>query len=80
MYKTEAHRSRRGQDGVGLMVSVGPAALDVCTASATKDYMTIHGWQTSVLDKLFCHYVPVASDSSIFHYYVYRSPTSMPFG
>ena len=27
-----------------------------------------------------CLYVPVASDSSIFHYYVYRPPTSMMFG
>ena len=27
-----------------------------------------------------CLYIPVASDSSIFHYYVYRSPTSIIFG
>ena len=33
-----------------------------------------------VLDKLLCHCVPVASDSSIFHCYVCRPPTSMLFG
>ena len=33
-----------------------------------------------LLDKLFCHCIPVASDSSIFHYYVHRPPTSMLFG
>ena len=27
-----------------------------------------------------CHYIPVVSDSSIFHFYVYRPPTSMLFG
>ena len=34
----------------------------------------------SSINKLFCHCVPVVSDSSIFHYYVYRSPASALFG
>ena len=33
-----------------------------------------------LLDKLFCHYVPVLSDSLIFHYFACRPPTSMLFG
>ena len=31
----------------------------------------------TLLDKLFCHHIPVASDSSIFHCCVHRPPTSM---